>query len=290
VLSLFDVPSRTLGVILAMDTTTTHIIIWTVWGVWCLIVLSCMWPVVGFVLILPFTPFIFLYGILKKAFAPQLARRSNRAVERRNARLEKENELRQRGWIREAIAKVDFSEKDALRFAQSRTNRAQVRDLDLEIGIHRYRRNCFYNLPAELRLEIYSYLDYGQALRLQSVSRFFRNDYPYEAIDREQRATYVYHAETWAGNKRKEKLGCYTCLRLLPMGSFSKENKTKERQRYGLDDVGRICRACEDKRSWVGLWRAWRVKVENGRRRLLQWKFSTRAFSSISSTSSTQRL
>ena len=70
-------------------------------------------------------------------------------------------------------------------------------------------------------MEVYSYLDLGMALRLHRVNRFVRNDNPEESIDREQRATFVYHADTFQHNQRAGRLACFSCLKLRDKGEFS---------------------------------------------------------------------
>ena len=101
------------------------------------------------------------------------------------------------------------------------------------------------SLPAELRMEIYSYLDYGIALRLRLVSRFLRNDKPYESIEREQQQTYVYHADTFQHNRKAGRLACYTCLRLRDKDDFSDELRTGEYKRFGVKETERRCFDCQ---------------------------------------------
>jgi hypothetical protein len=100
-------------------------------------------------------------------------------------------------------------------------------------------------LPAELRMEIYSYLDYGIALRLGVVSRSLRNDKPYESIEREQRATFVYHADTFQHNRKAGRLACYTCLRLRDKDEFSEDLRIREYKRFGVKETERRCFDCQ---------------------------------------------
>lgn len=103
----------------------------------------------------------------------------------------------------------------------------------------------FEALPAELRLDIYRRLDYGVALRLKAVSRFLWNDMPEESLDREQRATFVYHADTFAHNRKAGRLACYTCLRLRSKGEFSDDRRTGNFKRFGSQETERRCFDCQ---------------------------------------------
>lgn len=153
------------------------------------------------------------------------------------------------------------------------------------------RRAWFESLPAELRMEIYSYLDYGEflhgleddlihmavercltrlkllslssirlcssdpltlnffvlgmALRLKSVNKFFWYDKPEETIDREQRATFIYHMDTFQHNRRAGRLACYTCLRLRGKNEFSEDQRTGDFKRFGVQETERRCFDCQ---------------------------------------------
>jgi hypothetical protein len=72
-------------------------------------------------------------------------------------------------------------------------------------ALHTIKQNGFpfANLPAELRVQIYGLLDYGTALRLSQVNRFFYFDRPFTGIDKEQRMTFLFYAEAFPHNKRR---------------------------------------------------------------------------------------
>ena len=107
----------------------------------------------------------------------------------------------------------------------------------------RSRQCSLTKLPAELRIKIYSHLDYGSALGLTCTDRFFYRDAPAEAIPKEQRATYVWHAETFM--KNKDRLACFSCLRLLGREWFAEEMRKGRFAKYGDIEFDRVCWRCE---------------------------------------------
>lgn len=80
-------------------------------------------------------------------------------------------------------------------------------------------KNRLETLPAELRLAIYAYLDYGSAISLSTTSRFFHCDRPCDALTALQKSSFLYIAEISPRNR--EVLACYKCMRLLPFSAFS---------------------------------------------------------------------
>ena len=124
----------------------------------------------------------------------------------------------------------------------------------------------FENLPAELRIHIYSLLDYGTALRLARANRFFYYDRPFNSIEKEQRLTFLYYAESFAGNKGR--LACYECLRLRPRADFLPEHRSGELDRFGNREMERHCYDCvvkiqdvEKKRLWRLAFRRWKKRT-----------------------------
>ncbi len=128
----------------------------------------------------------------------------------------------------------------------------------------------FANLPAELRIQIYGLLDYGTALRLSQVDRFFRFDRPFNSIDREQRLTFVFYAESFPQNKGR--LACYECLRVRSRGDYLVEYRSGEFNRFGAREMERRCFDCVAKTDESVLsamkWRLWRF-------RLRRWEIRT---------------
>lgn len=142
---------------------------------------------------------------------------------------------------------------------------------DLERN-HDPNRQCgFYTLPGEVRLQVYSYLDYGQALILEQSSRYFYNDRPTAGVDKEQKATFVFHAETFTCNTSKDRMACYACLRVLSRAKFMIEQCTGEHVRFGVLDVERICFECQLGKDVDGRWsKLWRFRVARALQRMLR--------------------
>ena len=109
--------------------------------------------------------------------------------------------------------------------------------------------SAFERLPAEIRLEIYSYLNYSTALKLSRVSRYFKNDKPADGVDREQRATYIYHAETFRRNRKR--LACYSCLRVRPRAEFLKDKRKGDFDQYGPKQYDRVCFDCQTEKGQI---------------------------------------
>ena len=97
-------------------------------------------------------------------------------------------------------------------------------------------------------------------MRLHLVNRFIQNDNPGESIDREQRAIFVYHADTFQRNKKAGRLACFSCMKLKDKGEFSDDRRTGEYKRYGTKDVERRCFDCQV------------VKGEKSWKEVLRWK------------------
>ena len=124
----------------------------------------------------------------------------------------------------------------------------------------------FESLPAELRIHIYSLLDYGTALRLAQVNRFFYYDRPFNSIDREQRVTFLYYADSFARNKGR--LACYECLRVRSRSDFLPEHRSGDLDRFGNREMDRRCYDCvvkiqdvEKKRLWGFAFRRWKART-----------------------------
>lgn len=115
---------------------------------------------------------------------------------------------------------------------------------------------------------IYLYLDPLSALHLSMTSSFFHSsdENLMSFVDREQRATYAFLAESFPHNRRR--LACYTCLRVLPVPqAFSVEQFTLERRRCGEREFERCCRTCgSGKRGLGALKEDWWGVREMGRR------------------------
>lgn len=116
----------------------------------------------------------------------------------------------------------------------------------------------FHELPAELRQQIYSHLDYGTALRLTRASKFFYRDNPSAYIDLDQRLTYLFYADAFAHNDGR--LACYSCIRARPRNEFLPEYRSGDFCRFGLRETERWCFDCCMKRgeeglNWKKLWR-----------------------------------
>ena len=120
-------------------------------------------------------------------------------------------------------------------------------DVVVTTWYERGRKSMLERLPAELRAEVYSYLDYGTLLTLARTSKFFRNDAPEEALPGEQRATYVFYAESFPRNK--ERLACFGCLKLLPSSRFVEPQRTDDYRPFGSLELERVCFECAKKRD-----------------------------------------
>ena len=104
----------------------------------------------------------------------------------------------------------------------------------------------FTKLPLELRLQIYSQLDYATILSLERTCRYFYLDSPSLTIPLSQRAAYAYHAETFCQNR--DRLACFTCLRLYPYAAFRKHQRTGMCGKFDeveFDSFDRVCFECE---------------------------------------------
>lgn len=134
---------------------------------------------------------------------------------------------------------------------------------DLSAVLHYRSKRCgLFDLPTELRMQIYANLDYGTALRLERVCRYFREDVPAQGVDREQRATYVYHAETFAKNKGR--LACYSCVRILPRDAFDGDQRSGKYERFGIMELERICAKCQIKKGGISWATRYRSSVGRG--------------------------
>ena len=127
--------------------------------------------------------------------------------------------------------------------------------VDLENGQEVLKGFRLHDLPAEIRLMIYSELDYGTALTLMKVNKFFYFDRPGNGVDREQRATFVYHAESFVRNKGR--LACYGCLRMREKGEFEEGQRTGEFERFALLELERRCFDCRVEKGVVA-WPRWK--------------------------------
>ena len=132
---------------------------------------------------------------------------------------------------------------------------------------HFSRSGGLEKLPPELRIQIYTYLDYGTLLQLSGTCRYFnRIDKPTEALNKDERATYVYHAETFPHNR--DRLACFSCLRILERPAFDEQRRTGEYGRFGLMEFDRVCFECEVKKGGFD----W-PRVERFLRSLRDWKY-----------------
>lgn len=89
---------------------------------------------------------------------------------------------------------------------------------------------------------VYAELDYRSALKLAETSRFYYDDTPAGFVPKEHRATYVFYAETFAHNQRR--VGCFKCLRVLPVSAFTRDQWTGAHARFGESEFERCCKAC----------------------------------------------
>ena len=207
--------------------------------------------------------------IINPRIGPPLKRRRDRRQRQRIERseciaLQVRRERQRRTWASEDLQRARTD--GGRRVHAERPVRDVVRDLERGLGSRSKTKFGFPKLPAELRLQIYADLDYGTALRLEQVCRFFRNDVPAQGVDREQRATYLYHAETFA--KNKERLACFSCLRILPLTAFMDEQRRGEYARFGVMESERICFECQMQKGHVPWTRRWRWMLYKGLSRL----------------------
>lgn len=119
---------------------------------------------------------------------------------------------------------------------------------DLERGVGRSHQPVskicgLERLPAELRIDIYAYLDCCSALSLETTNRFFHHDRVLRCIDQNDRATYVYHAETF--RKNHDRLACFGCLRVRDPSVFTTRNRSGDFRKFGVNEFERLCFDCE---------------------------------------------
>ena len=195
--------------------------------------------------LLPIVPVIVLWVICVKRPIEFLVRRGKGRAE--VVKLRRAWEGNRREWAKSDL-ETARSEKAAL-FQPEEVSKdrktsttATVQSVQTSTGPGKSRLET---LPPELRIEVYRYLDYGILLRLKSVSRFFWYDTPEENIDREQRATFVYHADTFQHNRKAGRLACYTCLKLRSKNDFSEDCRTGDFKRFGSQETERRCFDCQ---------------------------------------------
>lgn len=199
-----------------------------------------------------FSPVLLLLaGILwvwKKTLKSPLERYNERKRQERIERNCRGIELRNRGYTRDAWARDELAlaEKDG-----RRPNLPLLLIHNLEGGFKQMQIFRFEELPAELRLQVYSELDYGTALRLARVSKFFYYDRPANGVDKEQRATWVYHAETFVHNSRRKRLACYGCLRVRESEEFERQMRTEDFERFAYQELERKCFDCRIKEGAI---------------------------------------
>lgn len=206
--------------------------------------------------LLPLVPIfvIWILGIKRPIERFFARRRQRKEVVRLRRQWRDERRELARGDIEEAR-----SEKSGLFVSSEKVedvDEPQIRESRPQSGESRLER-----LPAELRMEIYSYLDYGMALTLGRANRFIQRDEPWESIDREQRAIFVYHADTFKHNQKADRLACFSCLRVRAKGNFDEANRTGAFTRYGLRDIERMCLDCRSatKKMKFGESMVWRL-------------------------------
>ena len=221
------------------------------------------------------TPFIPPYLLVKKLYnltiAPPIRRRKERKRAAWTQRNNRATELAYRGFRRQEWA------REELQLARKEGRRANLPldwVVDVETGKRVSRGFRFQDLPAEIRLLIYSEFDYGTALNLMRVNRFFYFDKPAKGIDREQRATYVYHAETFTQNK--DRLACYGCLRIREKDAFEEMCRTGDFERFAVLDLERRCFDCRVEKGELA-WPRWKRLVRYIRsNRKGEWKIKWR--------------
>lgn len=242
------------------DYTSPGSIAGFVWfGICSLIVLigfaSACWPillVVFFPIVLPVLGVKWLYK--KSSLARRMKRRKDRNRAARNARVNRQIELSNRGTYRRYWAQEELQ-----RARKERRQPNLPRDwiAELEYGWKMKKRSKFFDLPYEIRLMVYSDFDYGTALNLERVSKFFYTDQPARGVDREQRATFVYHAETFKRNENR--LACYGCLRIRKMKAFETAFRTDKFQKFAESELDRRCFECRLDNGDVKWARWWKV-------------------------------
>ena len=195
--------------------------------------------------LLPLIPIILAWVYFVKKPIEWVIRRGKGQAE--VVKLRRAWEANRRAWARSDL-ETARSEKTALFQVEelstdrkaSATSTIQSLPIVAEAG-----KSQLESLPPELRIEVYRYLDYGILLRLKSVSRFFWYDKPEENIEREQRATFVYHADTFQHNRKGGRLACYMCLRLRGKNDFSEDRRTGDFKRFGSQETERRCFDCQ---------------------------------------------
>jgi hypothetical protein len=220
-------------------------------------------------------PFILPYLIVKKLYnltiGPPIRRRKERKRAAWTQRNNRATELAYRGFRRHEWA------REELQLARKESRRPNLPldwVVDLETGTRVLKAFRFQDLPAEIRLMIYSEFDYGTALNLMRVNRFFYFDKPANGIDREQRATYVYHTETFSQNK--DRLACYGCLRIREKGDFEVMHRTGEFERFALSELERRCFDCRADKGEI-CWPRWKrlvryIKSNTKGERKIKWR------------------
>lgn len=123
------------------------------------------------------------------------------------------------------------------------------------------RKDGLQHLAPELRIMIYSKLDYKSAVALACTNRFYYNDTPTDALPKDQRATYVYYAESFTHNKRQ--LACYGCLRVLPVSAFAVNQWTGAHAPFGVEEFERRCTKCIKQNVFVSV--GWKLREVFGR-------------------------
>ena len=244
---------------------------------------------VEIVAILPLIPPILLYALILRFAYDPAKRWIKSGDERRFARRQELADRQFAGeqrkfWARddleyvrrEKLPLINGSESGGENWtlADERESRTDDREVDTKGPEQTVTAQVFHfaTLPAELRIQIYQLFDYGTALRLSSVNRFFYFERPYESIDREQRMTFLFYAEAFAHNKGR-RLACYDCLRARSRGDFLEEYRTGEFGLFVDRELESRCFDCIAKTADASisrsrLWRfrfwRWRVRVLHG--------------------------
>ena len=224
------------------------------------------------VLIILAMPVILPWLILKKVYGgvigPPAQRRKQRKQAAKTAQITRANELANRGRHRRqwALEELQLARKDG---RAARLPQDWIAELMRACG----KNSKFFELPYEIRLMIYSEFDYGTALKLEGVSKVFYNDQPAKGVDREQRATFVYHAETFRRNK--DKLACYGCLRIRDRAAFEESYQMEEFARFAESELERRCFDCRVDRGevkWAKWWKVVRYVRGHNRARSMLFK------------------
>jgi hypothetical protein len=179
-----------------------------------------------------------------RTIGPPIRRRDRRIRAARAARNNRATELHNRGYERQKWAREEMQLARKERRVPN-LPRSWIAELEASWKKKKSKYFRFHELPAEIRLQIYSYFDYGTALNLMQVSKFFYRDRPEDGIEMEQRAAYLFHAETFARNK--DRLACFGCSRMRERVAFEVQRRTGEFERYAERDVERRCFDCQVK-------------------------------------------